>query len=49
LRGDSPQLALGLSNAQWTSVALLLIIATARTLTTRRTARPALAIHPDER
>ena len=37
LRGDSPQLALGLSNAQWTSVALLVIVAIGRTLTTRRT------------
>jgi len=36
LRGDSPQLALGLSNAQWTSVALLAIVAIGRTLTKRR-------------
>jgi len=36
LRGDSPQLALGLSNAQWTSLALLLVVVAGRTLTTRR-------------
>ena len=36
LRGDSPQLALGLSNAQWTSIALLAVIVAGRTLTSRR-------------
>ena len=36
LRGDSPQFALGLSNAQWTSIALLIVIAAGRTLTARR-------------
>lgn len=35
LRGDSPQLALGLSNAQWTSVVLLVVVIAGRTLTTR--------------
>ena len=49
LRGDSPQLALGLSNAQWTSVALLIIVAIGWTLTTRRTDRLKLAMHPEER
>jgi len=39
LRGDSPQLALGLSNAQWTSLALLLVIAAGRTFTARRADR----------
>ena len=34
LRSDSPQLALGLNNAQWTSVALLVIVLAGRTLTT---------------
>lgn len=36
LRSDSPQLALGLSNAQWTSLVLLAIAIVGRTLTTRR-------------
>ncbi|MFP5364514.1 MAG: prolipoprotein diacylglyceryl transferase [Thermoleophilia bacterium] len=36
LRSDSPQLALGLNNAQWTSVALLAIVLVGRTLTRRR-------------
>jgi phosphatidylglycerol:prolipoprotein diacylglycerol transferase len=49
LRGDSPQLALGLSNAQWTSVALLIIVAIGWTLATRRTDRLKLAMHPEER
>ena len=35
LRGDSPELALGLSNAQWTSVALLLVVIAGRVLTLR--------------
>jgi len=39
LRGDSPQLALGLSNAQWTSVALLAVIILGRTLTARHADR----------
>jgi hypothetical protein len=38
VRGDSPQLALGLNNAQWTSLALLAVVAIGRTLTARRTA-----------
>jgi prolipoprotein diacylglyceryltransferase len=37
LRGDSPQLALGLSNPQWTSLALLAVIAIVRTLIARQT------------
>jgi len=49
LRGDSPQLALGLSNAQWTSIALLIIIATARTLISRRPGGPEPAMHTDDR
>lgn len=36
LRGDSPQLALGLSNAQWTSLVLLALVAGGRSLTARR-------------
>ncbi len=36
LRGDSPQLALGLNNAQWTSVALLAIVVIGRAVTKRR-------------
>lgn len=43
VRGDSPQLALGLSNAQWTSLALLLIVIAGRTLTRRRSDRKAPA------
>jgi len=39
LRGDSPQLALGLSNAQWTSIVLLIIVLAGRTLTTRHSDR----------
>jgi len=35
LRSDSPQLALGLNNAQWTSVVLLAIVIAGRTLTVR--------------
>ena len=35
LRGDSPQLALGLSNAQWTSVVLLVAVIAGRTFITR--------------
>jgi len=34
LRSDSPNLALGLDNAQWTSVALLVIVLAGRTVTT---------------
>jgi phosphatidylglycerol:prolipoprotein diacylglycerol transferase len=49
LRGDSPQLALGLSNAQWTSIALLIIVAVGWTLTTRRTDLPELPADRDER
>lgn len=37
LRSDSPQLALGLSNTQWTSLALLLVLIAGWALTTRRT------------
>jgi phosphatidylglycerol:prolipoprotein diacylglycerol transferase len=36
LRGDSPQLALGLSNAQWTSLVLLALVAGGRSITARR-------------
>ncbi|MGD9795267.1 MAG: prolipoprotein diacylglyceryl transferase [Acidimicrobiia bacterium] len=35
LRSDSPELALGLSNAQWTSVAILAAVAIGRTITSR--------------
>ena len=35
LRGDSPELALGLSNAQWTSVVLLLVVIAGFALTRR--------------
>jgi phosphatidylglycerol:prolipoprotein diacylglycerol transferase len=38
VRSDSPELALGLNNAQWTSLGLLVIVAIGRTLTTRRAA-----------
>jgi len=41
LRSDSPQLALGLSNAQWTSVALLLVVVVGRAFTSRRANRSA--------
>lgn len=41
IRSDSPQLALGLSNAQWTSVALLAVIVAGRTFTARRADRRA--------
>lgn len=36
LRGDSPQLALGLNNAQWTSLALLIVVIAGRAFTKRR-------------
>jgi phosphatidylglycerol:prolipoprotein diacylglycerol transferase len=36
VRSDSPELALGLNNAQWTSVGLLLIVAIGWTLTAHR-------------
>lgn len=36
VRSDSPQLALGLNNAQWTSLALLVAIAGGWAMTTRR-------------
>ena len=39
LRGDSPELALGLSNAQWTSIALLLVVIVGRVLTLRLSKR----------
>ena len=39
LRSDSPQLALGLSNAQWTSLVLLVVIIAGRTFTSRRAHR----------
>jgi phosphatidylglycerol---prolipoprotein diacylglyceryl transferase len=39
VRSDSPQLALGLNNAQWTSLGLLLIVALGWTLTAHRTRR----------
>ena len=35
LRSDSPQLALGLSNAQWTSIVLLAVVIAGRMLTVR--------------
>lgn len=35
LRGDSPQLALGLNNAQWTSLVLLVVVIAGRALTRR--------------
>lgn len=37
VRSDSPQLALGLSNAQWTSLALLVVVSAGWAMTTRRT------------
>lgn len=36
LRSDSPQLALGLDNAQWTSIGLLVAVVVGWWLTTRR-------------
>jgi len=39
LRADSPHLALGINNAQWTSIALLLVVITGRTITKRRADR----------
>ena len=41
VRSDSPQLALGLSNAQWTSIALLVAVVAGRALLSRRFADPA--------
>jgi len=41
LRGDSPQLALGLSNAQWTSVVLLIVVLAGRAVARRVGDRPA--------
>ncbi|MBA3328879.1 MAG: prolipoprotein diacylglyceryl transferase [Solirubrobacterales bacterium] len=43
LRTDSPELALGLSNAQWTSVALLAVVIAGRTFTSRRAAPDGVA------
>ena len=43
LRGDSPQLALGLSNAQWTSIVLLLIVMAGRVVTVRMSVRQGCA------
>jgi len=40
LRGDSPPLALGLSNAQWTSVLLLVVVIAGRFATTRTSPVP---------
>jgi len=40
LRSDSPELALGLSNAQWTSVALLAAAVIGRTIAVRRDVEP---------
>lgn len=40
LRGDSPELALGLNNAQWTSVVLLVVVIAGRALTTGGGERP---------
>ena len=37
VRSDSPQLALGLSNTQWTSLALLIVLIAGWSVTTRRT------------
>jgi len=42
VRSDSPQLALGLNNTQWTSVGLLMVVTVGWALTTRR-------MHPEER
>ena len=42
LRSDSPELALGLSNAQWTSVALLAAAAVGRTIAVRRDVEPSV-------
>jgi phosphatidylglycerol:prolipoprotein diacylglycerol transferase len=39
VRSDSPQLALGLDNAQWTSLALLVVITAGWAITTRRVDR----------
>jgi phosphatidylglycerol---prolipoprotein diacylglyceryl transferase len=39
VRSDSPELALSLNNAQWTSLGLLVIVALGWTLTARRTRR----------
>ncbi|MCA1598215.1 MAG: prolipoprotein diacylglyceryl transferase [Chloroflexi bacterium] len=39
LRGDSPQLALGLNNAQWTSLALLVVVGVGREVIRRRAGR----------
>jgi prolipoprotein diacylglyceryltransferase len=41
LRSDSPQLALGLSNAQWTSLALVAAVVVGRAWSARRWAPPA--------
>lgn len=41
LRSDSPELALGLSNAQWTSVALLVVAVVGRAFSVRRGRRGA--------
>jgi len=41
LRVDSPELALGLNNAQWTSVVMLVVIGAGRTFFARRAGPPA--------
>lgn len=50
LRADSPELALGLSNAQWTSAALLVVVLGGRTVAARgsdRRAAPTPTAHSD--
>jgi len=43
LRGDSPQLALGLNNAQWTSLVLLIVVIAGRAVTVRLSQRQSRA------
>jgi prolipoprotein diacylglyceryltransferase len=49
LRSDSPELALGLSNAQWTSVALLVAAVVGRTFAARRSSRRGFPALPHRR
>lgn len=49
VRSDSPQLALGLNNAQWTSVALLVVVILGRLLTVRIANRRGPALDHDGR
>jgi prolipoprotein diacylglyceryltransferase len=49
VRSDSPALALGLSNTQWTSLGMLAVVVAGWALTTRRSAGDGGLQHPSAR